>query len=168
MRTLESRYDRRQTGLEPLTLQSVVTISAARAETWRFLVAPEAAVLTEEGVVRSFHVPGTPPGGPGAQQCIVYEVGGRLTAHIAELVVAEPPSRIVSRWLTTPTELMGSYLLADGKQGETVLTCQLGLRVAVGSSKKVAPKLQAQLEASLRRVRTAIESGVRFPSQADG
>lgn len=167
MLKLQTRWDRRQTGLEPLTLQSLVSIAAPSAEVWNFLMAPEAALVTGDGVVRSFRVPGTPIGEAGEQQCVVLEVDGRLTAHIAELVIAEPTVRIVARWLTMPNEVVASYLLADDKQGGTLLTGQLGLRVALGTSSKAAPELQAHLHRGLRRARAAIESGARFPSQLD-
>ena len=100
MQKLERRWERRQTGTKALTLQSVVPITAP---------------LTGDSVIRSFRLPGTPSCQPGEQRCVVYEVGGQLTAQIAELVVVEPPSRIVTHWLTMPGEVTNMYLL-DAKR----------------------------------------------------
>jgi uncharacterized protein YndB with AHSA1/START domain len=164
LQRLEQRWDRRQEGLEPFVMAASIFIAASPQRVWDFLMAPETAFLTGDGIVNAFRVPGTPVGAVGEQVCVVSEVAGRVRADIIEVVSAEPPSTLVTRWLTSASEVVERATLHPGPGGGTSLTVQLAMRVALGTSKKMRPILQGHLEQSSRRIRSAVESGARLPS----
>lgn len=163
-RRLEQRWDRREEGLESVLVETSITIAAPPQQVWDFVMAPEAAFLTADGVLKAFRVPGTPVGLPGEQICLVSEASGRVSAEIVEVVTAEPPNTLVSRWVTSPSEIVERTTFEPSEGGGTSLTIQLAMRVTLGTSKKARPVLQEHLEQSGRRIRSAIESGARLPS----
>ena len=127
-------------------------------------MAPEAAFLTGDGVLKAFRVPGTPVALPGEQICLMSEASGRVSADVVEVVSADPPNTLVARWVTSPSEIVERTTFAPSKGGGTSMTIQLAMRVTLGTSKKARPVLQELLEQSGRRIRSAIESGARLPS----
>ena len=161
---LEQRWDRREEGLEPVIVLASIAISAPPQQVWNFVMAPEAAFLTGDGILNAFRVPGTPVGISGEQICIVSESSGRVSADIVEVVSAEPPNVLVVRSLTSPSEIVERTTLEPREGGGTSMTVQLAMRVGLGTSKKARPILQAHVEQSGRRIRSAIESGARLPS----
>jgi len=163
MQKLEKRWESRQDGLEPLTVTTSVAIAAPVEEIWAFLSDPRSAMLTSPNVIKAFAVPGTPEGEVGGQNCIIMNVGGRLSAHINEIVAVEAPHRLVTRWPTMATELLSTLLLTSDGHHST-LTYQVGLRIEQGSRKKREPALRESLDEELQRVRAGVESGARFPT----
>ena len=161
MQRLEQRRDRRATGLEPITLESFIEIACSTQELWDFLITPESAVVTGIDVVKAFRVPGTPAGAVGDQHCLVYEVGGVLTIHMAEVVEAEAPIRVVVRWLTFPTNMLSTMDLTPTPTG-TRFTSRSQLQVANGTGKKVKPDLQMALAESNAKLKACVEAGTRF------
>jgi len=161
MQRLEQRWDRHPTGLELMTVESCIEIACSTQELWGFLVTPESAVLTGEGVVKAFRVPGTPVGAVGDQHCLVYEIDGRVTIHMAEVVEAEAPSRIVVPWPTPSKTMLATSTLMPTHAG-TRYTTKVGLQVANGTSRKVEPGAQKALADSNVRLKACIEAGTRF------
>lgn len=163
-RRLEQRWDRREEGLEPVLVQASITIGAPPQQVWDFVMAPEAAFLTGDGILKAFRVPGTPVGLPGEQISLVSEASGRVSADIVQVVSVEPVKALVARWLTSSSEIVERTTFEPSDNGSTALTIQLAMRVTLGTSKKARPLLQEHLEQSGRRIRSAIESGARLPS----
>lgn len=162
MQSLEKRWDSRKAGLEPLTVTASSVINSPVAGVWTFLTDPRSAILTNPDVIRAFHVPGTPVGAVGEQHCIVMTAGGRVSAHISEVVALEAPYRLVTRWPTFPTEALSILTLAPG-DGRTVLTYQLGTRIERGATKRTEPTVRADMQDQLKRIRVCVESGAGFP-----
>ncbi|MHA3838282.1 SRPBCC family protein [Terrabacter sp. AAH1] len=163
MQKLEKRWEARQDGLEPLTVTTSIEIDATVDEIWAFLSDPRSAMLTSPNVIKAFAVPGTPEGEVGGQQCVVMNVGGRMSAHISEIIAVDAPHRVVARWPTMATELLSTTLLT-AEQGRSRLTYQIGLRIEQGTRKKREPALRESLDEELERVRAGVESGARFPT----
>lgn len=163
MQRLGDRWDEREEGLEPAIVQSSIDIASDSQSVWDFVMAPEAALLLADHVVKAFRVPNTPAGQPGEQICVVSDDDGRWQVGVLEVVSVEPRELLVSRWLTSPSELMEKTTLAASESGGTTLTVQLGMRVERGTSRRVRPLLETHLSQTLRRLRAAVESGARFP-----
>ena len=163
MQKLADRWDRRQSGLETVTVQERVFVSSRRDRVWAFLIAPESAMLTQDNVQRSFVVPGTPEG-IGEQQCVIYEHQESVSAHIFEIVEITAPSLVVVRCLTVPAALLTRHELAPDGTG-TTLTVTMGFRVEVGSRTKVLEEVSKDLRGELTRLKAAVESGVQLPTQ---
>ncbi len=159
---LKKRGDRREEGLERVVVQASTTIAASPARV--FVMAPESALFVGDRILKAFRVPGTPVGVSGEQICIVSDASGRVSADIAEVVSVEPASALVTRWVTSPNELVERTTSEPCGDGRTSLTVQLALRMAFGTSKKARPLLQARLEQYARRMRSAIESAACLPS----
>jgi hypothetical protein len=162
MQRLEQRWDQRTTGLEPLTVEATIEIARPPLEVWDFLLAPASAMLTGTGVVKTFRVPGTPVGAVGEQQCLVYDTGGSLTIHMAELIELEPLHKIVTRFPTMPTGMLNVSTLTPTDTG-TSYTDRLGFQIARGSSKKVRPDVLKAMNESNIRLKACVEAGTRFP-----
>lgn len=163
MQRLESRWDARQVGLESLTVSTSTSVRASRQAVWEFLTAVGSSMLIDPGVVKTFRVPDTPVDAVGAQHCTIMEIDGRWSAQISEIVAIEQASRIVSRWLTTPTETVTTWTL-EPKGAMTQLTYQIGLRIGLGTRKKLEPLIRKQADEALRRIRAAVQSGASFPT----
>jgi hypothetical protein len=144
-----------------MSVESSIDIACSTQELWDFLVTPESAVVTGEGVIKAFRVPGTPVGAVGDQHCLVYEIDGRVTIHMAELVEAEAPNRIVVRWPTLSKTMLAISTLTPTHAG-TRYTTKVGLQVANGTSRKVEPGVQKALADSNVRLKACIEAGTRF------
>jgi hypothetical protein len=117
MQRLSQRWDKRSSGVKPLTVESSIDIACSTQDLWDFLVAPESAVLTGEGVVKAFRVPGAPAGVAGDQHCVVSEIDGRLTVHMAEVVEANAPNRMVILWPTISTTVLSTSTLTPTHAG---------------------------------------------------
>lgn len=163
MQRLGDRWDEREEGLEPAIVKSSLDIAAETQTVWDFVLAPESALLLNDEVVKAFRVPNTPKAQPGEQICVVTEDDGRLAVGIIETVALEPGVSLLCRWLTGPTEVMERTTLAPTGQGGTTITYQLAVRVELGTARKVRPLLERNVSQTLRRLRAAVESGVRFP-----
>jgi hypothetical protein len=161
LENLEKRWDQRTTGLEPLSVESSIDIACSTQELWDFLITPESAVLTGTGVVKAFRVPGTPVGAVGDQHCLVYEIDGRVTIQMAEVVEAEAPNRVVVRWPTLPTTMLATSTLTPTATG-TKYTSRIGLQVDKGTGKKVEPDLQRAMAESNVRLKACVEASPRF------
>lgn len=94
---------------------------------------------------------------------MVTEDDGRLSVGIIETVALEPRESLLCRWLTGLTEVMERTTLAPTGQGGTSITVELAMRVDLGTARKVRPLLESHVSQTLRRLRAAVESGVRFP-----
>ena len=158
---LEQRWDQRTTGLEPMTVEASIDIACSTQELWDFLITPESAVVTGDGVVKAFRVPGTPVGAVGDQQCLVYEVGGRLSIQMAEVVEADAPNRVVVRWPTVSPTMLAVSTLTPTATG-TKYTSRIGLQVANGTGKKAEPDIQLALTQSNVRLKACVEAGTHF------
>lgn len=163
MNRVEQRWDRRATGLEPITVQSSIEIGCPPQDVWDFLLTPESAVLTGTGVLKAFRVPGTPVGVVGEQQCVVLGIGGHLQVHMVEIVEIEPLHKIVTRWLTMPNGMLSISTLTGTESG-TTYTDQVGFQVASGSNNKVRQEVRKALVESHARLKACVEAGTRFPS----
>jgi hypothetical protein len=159
MHRLEQRWDQRAAGLEPMTVESSIDIACSTQELWDFLLTPESAVLTGEGVVKAFRVPGTPAGAVGDQHCLVYQVDGCVTIHLAEVVEAEAPIRVVVRWPTLSTTTIST--LTPTHAG-TTHTSRVELQVVNGTGKKFGPHVEKALADNNIRLKACIEAGTRF------
>ena len=163
LQRLEQRWDRRDEGLEPVFVLSHVDIAASPKDVWDFLIAPESAFLTADGVRKAFRVPGTPARQPGEQTCIIRDDSESVSAEISELVAVEAPTTLVTRSVTSPYETVERMTLDPTDGGGTTLTIQLGMRVPLGTAKKVRPLLEEHLQSVSGRIRSAIESGAQLP-----
>jgi len=112
-------------------------------------------------VVKAFRVPGTPVGAVGDQQCLVYEVGGRLSIQMAEVVEADAPNRVVVRWPTVSPTMLAVSTLTPTATG-TKYTSRLELQVANGTGKKAEPDIQMALTQSNVRLKACVEAGTYF------
>lgn len=166
MQRLEQRWDQRATGLEPMTVESSIEIACSPQELWDFLITPESAVLTGTGVVKAFRVPGTPAGGVGDQHCLVYENGGQLTIHMAEVVESDAPNRVVVRWPTMPMSMLVISNLTPTATG-TKYTSRIGVQVANGTAKKIEPDIQKAVAESNIRLKAIVEAGTRFSTSGE-
>jgi len=167
MGRLEQRWNRRQDaqrgGSEPFSVQSTVEISKPAQEVWDFVTSPYAAVLLDHKHISSFPVPGTPDG-VGQQNCsLAREENGRITATVTEIIEYEPPHRYVSKLLTGPTEAFAMMTVDPTPTGCTY-TVSGGSRIAYGTAGKVAPVAQRAIDELTAKVRSIVESGVRFES----
>jgi len=165
MGRLEQRWTRRQDaqrgGSEPFSVQSTVEISKPAQEVWDFVTSPYAAVLLDHKHISSFPVPGTPDG-VGQQNCsLAREENGRITATVTEIIEYEPPHRYVSKLLTGPTEAFAMMTVDPTPTGCTY-TVSGGSRIAYGTAGKVAPVAQRAIDELTAKVRSIVESGVRF------
>ena len=161
MERLDQRWDQRSSGVEPLTVESSIDIACSAQDLWDFLVAPESAVLTGQGVVKAFRVPGAPVGVAGDQQCVVSEIDGRVSVHMSEVVEADPPNRLVIRWPTISTTVLSTSTLTPTHAG-TTYTSRLGLQVARGTIGKVEPGVLKAIADSNLRLKACVEAGARF------
>lgn len=161
---LERRWERRDEEAEHVAVQATIEVSASCTDVWDFLTAPECNLLLDDSVVKVFIVPGTQVDALGEQMCVVAEEGERLTVSIWETVAIEVGALLVTRLLTGPVEIVQRIVLSEEAKGKTVLTFQLGARLPFAAAKKARSELQANLNQVLRRIRAAIDSGVRFPS----
>ncbi len=164
---LEQRWNRRQDaergGSEPFSVQSTVEISQPAQEVWDFVTSPYAAVLLDHKHISSFPVPGTPDG-VGQQNCSLgREDNGRITATVTEITEYEPPHRYVTKLLTGPTEAFAMMTVDPTPTGCTY-TVSGGSRIAYGTAGKVAPVAQRAIDELTAKVRSIVESGVRFES----
>ncbi|WP_156465420.1 hypothetical protein [Knoellia sp. Soil729] len=165
MQRLGERWDEREEGLESAIVHSSLKIAAETQVVWDFVVAPESALLLGDQVVKAFRVPHTPTAQPGEQICVVTEDDGRLSVGIIETVALEPREFLLSRWLTGPTELLEKTTLTPTGQGGTTITLRLAMRVELGTARQVRPLLERHVSQTLRRLRAAVESGVKFPQE---
>ncbi|EWT06835.1 hypothetical protein N864_16430 [Intrasporangium chromatireducens Q5-1] len=162
MGRVEERWQQRQAGTEPLTVQARTTIAADREQVWQFLLAPQSAFLCSDGVLKAFHVPGTPIGSVGEQQCMVVEQQGQVLAHIVEVVELRPIELAVTRTVTSPSGMISRYVMEDAASGGTCLTYQFGAHMVLGSRKKAEPPIREHVDTAVRRIKSAIESGATF------
>lgn len=168
MQRLEHRWDRREEGVEPVLVTSRVDIATPPQAVWDFLIAPESAFLTADGVRRAFRVPGTPASQPGEQTCIIREDSESVSAEITEIVAVEAPRTLVSRSVTSPYETVERMTLEATDDGRTKLTIQLGMSVPLGMARKVRPLLEEHLQRVSGRIRSAIDSGAQLPRPEGG
>jgi hypothetical protein len=161
MQRLEQRWDQRATGLEPMTVEASIDIACSTQELWDFLITPESAIVTGDGVVKAFRVPGTPVGAVGDQHCLMYEVDGRVSIQMSEVVEAEPPNRVVVRWPTVSPTMLAISTLTPTPTG-TKYSSRLGLQVPTGTGKKVEPDIQLALAQSNVRLKACAEAGTHF------
>lgn len=161
MRRLEERRDRRAGGVEPMTVESSIEIACSAQELWDFLITPESTVVTGTGVVKAFRVPGTPAGAVGDQHCLVYELGGLLTIHMAEVVEAEAPNKAVVRWPTMPTTILTTSILTPTDTG-TSYTSKVELLVTTGTGRKIEPEARKALAEGNVRLKACVEARTRF------
>jgi len=166
MQRLGQRWDQRSSGVEPLTVESSIDIACSTQDLWDFLVAPESAVLIGDGVVKAFRVPGAPAGVAGDQHCVVYEIDGRVTVHMAEVVEADAPNRMVIHWPTLSTTMLSVSTLTPTHAG-TTYTSRIGLQVANGTSSKVEPGVLKAVAEGNVRLKACVEAGTRFSAPAD-
>jgi Polyketide cyclase / dehydrase and lipid transport len=169
MDRLGQSWDRRHTpgeGTEPLTVQSTVEISKPVQEVWDFATSPHSTVLVDHHHVCSIPVPGTPEG-VGEQTCSLRREGnGRLDATVWEVVEYEPPHRYVVKTLTGPSESVAVVVISATPSGCTY-TSSVGMRVAYGTSRKLAPVAQRAIDESTAKVRSFVESGIRLETVKD-
>ena len=111
-------------------------------------------------------MPGPPIGAAGDQHCLVYEVDGHITVHLAEVVEAGEPNRVATRWPTISPTLLSTSTLTPTHTG-TTFTSRMGLDVARGTVGKVAPEMQKAMAESKVRLKACVESGARFFSGDD-
>lgn len=150
----------RSTTFELLTVESSIEIACSPEDLWDFLIAPESAVLLGDGVVKAFRVPGAPVGTVGDQQCSMYEVDGKVTIHMSEVVEAEAPNRMVVRYATLPGNVLSISTLTPKSAGTTYMS-KIGLQVATGTSKDVKALAQKVLADSGVKLKACVESGFR-------
>jgi hypothetical protein len=162
MGRVEERWQQRQTGTVPLTVQARTIIAAGRDQVWQFLIAPQSAFLCSDGVIKAFHVPGTPIGSVGEQHCMVVEQQGQVLAHIVEVLELRPYELAVTRTVTSPSGMISRYVLEDAPSGGTCLTYQFGAHMVLGSRKQAEPPIRVHVETAVRRIKSAIESGATF------
>lgn len=165
MGRLEQRWNRRQDaqrgGSEPFSVQSTVEISKPAQEVWDFVTSPHAAVLLDHKHITSFPVPGTPDG-VGQQNCSLgREENGRITATVTEIIEYEPPHRYVTKLLTGPTEAVAMMTVDPTPTGCTY-TVSGGTRIAYRTAGKFAPVAQQAIDELTAKVRSIVETGVRF------
>jgi len=164
MDRLGQSWDRRHTpgdGTEPFTVQSTVEISKPVQEVWDFVSSPQLSVLLDHHHIRSFPVPGTPEG-VGHQSCSMDRLAnGRISVTVSEVTEHEPPHRLVSKMLTGPSEALALMVLSPTPTGCT-FTVSAGIRIAYGTSPKVAPAAQRGLDDLAATVRSFVESGIRL------
>jgi uncharacterized protein YndB with AHSA1/START domain len=164
MDRLGQSWDRRHTpgdGTEPFTVQSTVEISKPVQEVWDFVSSPQLSVLLDHHPIRSFPVPGTPEG-VGHQSCSMDRLAnGRISVTVSEVTEHEPPHRLASKMLTGPSEALALMVLSPTPTGCT-FTVNAGVRIAYGTSRKVAPVAQRGLDELTAKVRSFVESGIRL------
>jgi len=148
-----------------MTVESSIDIACSTQDLWDFLVAPERAVLIGDGVVKAFRVPGAPVGVAGDQHCLVYEIDGRVTVHMAEVVEADAPNRMVIRWPTISTAMLSISTLTPTHAG-TTYTSRVGLQVAYGTRSKVEPGVLKAVAEGNVRLKACVEAGTRFSAPA--
>lgn len=148
-----------------MTVESSIDIACSTQDLWDFLVAPESAVLIVDGVVKAFRVPGAPVGVAGDQHCLVYEIDGRVTVHMAEVVEADAPNRMVIRWPTISTAMLSISTLTPTHAG-TTYTSRVGLQVAYGTRSKVEPGVLKAVAEGNVRPKACVEAGTRFSAPA--
>ena len=165
MDRLGQSWDRRQgayrDGKEAITIQSSVEISKPAQEVWDFAMSPHSSVLLDHHHIRSFPVPGTPEG-VGHQSCSMDRAAnGRISVTVSERVEYEPPHRLVVKTLSGPSEALVLMVIKPTPTGCTYTT-SVGMRIAYGTSRKVAPVAQQRLDEMAAKVRSFVESGIRL------
>lgn len=166
---LEQRWDSREQhwgagelGYEPVVGEASVAISAPRQRVWDFVTAPESLFLVSDDVVKAFRVPGTPMGRPGEQICVMQDHAGTLSVQVVEVSSMNAPNMFAARWLTSDGGLVERTVLTALDDGRTSLTLQLEVIAPLGEGYLLHPDLQAQVDSSARRIRSALESGAQF------
>ncbi len=139
-----------------------MVISAPRQRVWDFVTAPESLFLVSDDVVKAFRVPGTPMGRPGEQICVMHEHAGTLSVQVVEVSSMNAPNMFAARWLTSDGSLVERTVLTALDDGRTSLTLQLEVIAPLGEGYLVHPDLQAQVDSTARRIRSALESGAQF------
>ena len=86
---------------------------------------------------------------------------GRISVTVSEITEHEPPHRLVSKMLTGPSEALALMVLSPTPTGCT-FTVSAGIRIAYGTSSKVAPVAQQGLDEMAAKVRSFVESGIRL------
>jgi len=96
----------------------------------------------------------------------VYEIDGHIAIHLAEVVEAGAPSRIVVRWITMPMSMRAISNPTPTATG-TKYTSRIGLQVANGTAEKVEPDIQKAMAESNIRLKAIVEAGTRFSAPGE-
>ena len=91
---------------------------------------------------------------------------GRISVTVSEITEHEPPHRLVSKMLTGPTEALALIVISPTPNGCTYTT-SVGMRIAYGTSRKVAPVAQRGLDELAVKVRSIVESGIRLETVSE-
>lgn len=132
---------------------------------WESLMTPESAVLIGAGVVKAFRVPGTPVGVASEQQCVVCDIRGSLQIHMVEVVEAKPPYKILTRWLTMPTQGLSTSTLTPTATG-TKYNGPMWLPGGERCGKKTHPEVLRAMTDSHVRLKACVEAATWFPGAA--
>jgi len=165
MDRLGQSWDRRQDtyrdGKEPITVQATVEISKPAQEVLDFVTSPQSSVLLDHHHILSIPVPGTPEG-VGKQYCsLSRQLNGRMTATVTEVIEFEPPHRLGAKTLTGSSETLELMVVNPTTAGCTY-SVSVEMRISYGTTRKVAPVAQKALDEIAAKVRSIVESGVRF------
>lgn len=143
-----------------MTVESSIDIACSTQDLWDFLVAPESAVLIGEGVVKAFRVPGAPVGVAGDQHCVVYEIDDRVTVHLAEVIEADAPNRmVVGR--RSPQRCSPSRPSRPRTRARPT-PAGWDFKWLTGTSRKVEPGVLKAVAEGNVRLRACVEAGTHF------
>lgn len=147
-------------GTMTVDVPSCIEIAAAPATVWSFVHDPQTAVLTGDGIVQGFTMPGTPRGGVGERQCFVHLLAdGSTHTHMIEVVELDPGHRAVTIDLPDGGTRMTTTVV--GSHDRTMLTLQMvksAPRILYASE---VTQVTQYCDTYLLRVRQAIEGAAR-------
>lgn len=162
MQRLAARWERRESGIEPFDLTRSITIGAPADVIYDFVLDPGTTCLTGDRVLNSFWVPGVQPGTVGAQSCLLIGSADAVSAVIWEVTHLEPSREIRERCLSVTPNWTEVYTITPDSGGRCLLTITLSGHFMVGQGQHVLPALTQDLENTLLRTRSILESGVRW------
>ncbi len=164
MEKMERQWTERTLGVEHVSVSASARVTGDADRAWGILTAPELAHLTDPAVVTAFHVPGTPLGEVGEQQCFIRDEGeGRRSVTLTEVVEVERPVRVVVACPTYPVDCTTTYeLRLEGTA--LILSCKMDLVVERGLRRRIQPSLQTETQSMLDRIAAVIRSGLTLPS----
>lgn len=144
----------------PVDVARCIEIAAAPATVWGFVHDPQTAVLTGDGIVQGFTMPGTPRGGVGERQCFVHLLAdGSTHTHMIKVVELEPGHRAVAVDLPDGGTRMTTTVV--GSHDRTMLTLHMVKSAYRSLYASEVTHVTEYCDTYLVRVRHAIEAASR-------
>ncbi|HOS92596.1 MAG TPA: hypothetical protein PLQ54_04745 [Armatimonadota bacterium] len=157
MDRLAERWANRESGLEPIMHSQSILVRATAADVYAFLIDPESMRVIVADAANAFRVPGTPTGEIGEQVCVVihHDTGHRV--DLWETTDLIPEREIRQRLVSVDTPWEEHLTIEEYGPAAARLTDTHEGFVSLGRGAEVRAYLDSSVNASLDRIRVALE-----------